>query len=143
MPSEATAKTARMPTSTLASIERHELAGRVEIGAERHDRDGGERRDDRDRRGHHEVELVHVAGQRLLLEEELAAVGQKVEHAEALETAPKEGNPRKPRHDDAVGPEAALDPRGDLALGHRARARDREDDADHRQALEQGQHDRR
>ena len=42
----------------------------------------------------------------------------------------------------AVGTGTALHPCGDLALGQRARAAEREDDGDHRQALERGLEER-
>jgi hypothetical protein len=121
--------------------ERHQLAGLVEVGAERHHGHGRERGDHRDDWREIEVELVHVTRHRILLEEHLAAVGHEVEHTEPLQKA-NARHPRDPRHDGAIRAGTALHPGGDLALGQRAGAAEGEHDADHREALDDGLQER-
>jgi hypothetical protein len=116
--------------------QRNKVAGGVKVGAERHDRDCRQGGNHPDHRGEQEVELVHVARQRVLLEEHLGAVGHEVEHADLLQEADPR-HPGQPGRERAVRARAALDPRGDLALDQRAGPADREHDADHREALDQ------
>ena len=73
-------------------------AGGGDPRAERHHGERQQRRAERDDRGHDEENLVDVAGDDVLLEEHLAAVGDRLEQAERA---------------DAVRPEAVLHPRRD------------------------------
>ena len=90
--------------STLASTSGITWPGRIEIGAERHDRDGRERGHHRDDRREDEVELVHVARQRVLLEEHLAAVGHHVENSEPLQKRAEDRHPGEPERMARFGP---------------------------------------
>ncbi len=131
-----------MPDVHVGKRERDHAALRAEVGAERDHGHGRERGDHRDDGRQRVVEPVHVARQGLLLEDELQAVGQQLDRPRRCRNRTP-GIPTRNGDDRAVRARPALDPGRDLALGHRARGRDREDDADDREALDEGLDNRR
>jgi len=88
-----------------------------------HRRESG---NEREKRGEDEVEFVNMPRDRILLEQELAAIGHEVKNAESLEKASKEGHSGKPGNNGAIGTGAILDPGRNLAFRHRARSGNRE-----------------
>jgi len=104
------------------------------VGAEgqhdQHDQRGREGHD----RGQDVVGLADVAGEGVLLEEELEAVGGGLDEAALHQEVPEAGDPRDERVVGAVGSDAALDPGRGLALEEHGVAGDRHHDEDEDQA---------
>ena len=89
------------PDVDVGEHDRDHATGLVEIGAKRHHGHGREGRYHRDEGREDKVELMDVVRERLLLEEELAAVGGQLEEAEALQDTGA-GDPREHRRDRPV-----------------------------------------
>jgi hypothetical protein len=77
-----------------------------------------------------------VRGDRLLLEEELQAVGGELEDAQLDQRVTQDRDVRDAGDARAVRADPALNPAGDLALGHDRVARDGHRDDDHQHAVD-------
>ena len=112
------------------------FGGRIDVGAKRHHHDGAEGRNQRNERGHVIVELVYVAGNDILFENEFRTIRHEMEDAQTLQSFADERNPRDPGHNGTIGTGTALNPSGDFTFRHGAGTGDRDQHADRDQTFD-------